>query len=155
MYGQPPQGQWAPPAAAPRPMNWDMISFLFRALGFILIAIGVLIIVAVGQFPGSCYTTTSTCGSLSSANISGMANAYITGEVLMALGALLLGLGAGIKLHWVLRAPADGSSDKMAWILVERVFNYAVLAASLVVLWWTLQEFATLATLIATLARAG
>ena len=100
-------------------MNWDMISFVFRALGFILIAVGVLLIVAIGQFPGSCYSTTSNCGQLSSSNISGMANAYIAGEVLMALGALLLGFGAGIKLHWVLKPPMDGSSEKMAWVIVE------------------------------------
>ncbi|HTT25813.1 MAG TPA: hypothetical protein VMH90_02465 [Thermoplasmata archaeon] len=129
-------------------MNWDMISFVFRALGFILIAVGVLLIAVVGQFPGSCYSTTSTCGSLSSSNISGMANAYMAGEVLMVLGALFLGLGAGIKLHWVLRAPADGSSDRMAWVLMERVFNYGIIAIALIVLWWTLTEVPILASFL-------
>jgi hypothetical protein len=129
-------------------MNWDMISFLFRALGFILIAVGALVLVVAGQFSGSCYATTSTCTSVASTTISGLANAYIAGEAVIILGALLLGLGAGIKLHWVLRAPSGGSSEQFAWVLMERIFNYAVLAVSLVILTWTVWTMPILWALI-------
>jgi len=131
---QPAPTTWAP-AAAPRAMNWDLFAFLFRFLGFLLIAVGVLVFVATVSSPANCFNTGSNCGPTGSNFPAAAANGYLWGQLLVAVGALLLGLGAGIKLHWVLRPPADGAPDKMVWVMVERLVNYALIGGAIILLW--------------------
>ena len=136
--GPPPAGYGSPMAYNPapaRPMNWDMISFGLRFIGFLLLAVGAIVVAAFGSVPGSCFQSGSTCTATSS-TVQGIANSILFGRVFFALGALLLGMGAGVKLHWVLRMPADAKVEQLSWVILERFFNYAVLGFSILILWW-------------------
>lgn len=144
--GSAPPNAWNPApvmVAAPRPMNWDAFAFVFRFVGFLLAGIGAILAAAWASVPGGCYTTGATCGATSSF-IQGAANALLAGWVLLALGALLIGLGAGVKLHWVLRPPTEeGHPERWGWLLVERVMNYAFIAGAVVIFWLVLKHFGT------------
>ncbi len=138
--GAAPAPAWSP-AASPmpaRPMNWDFWSFLIRFFGFALIFLGALLVVLLST-PSSGYigASSSTLTSISQSYLNGV----LAGRLLLALGAFFLGIGAGIKLHWVLKAPAPGESDRMAWVALERFFNYALLALSLLILIWVFHYY--------------
>lgn len=157
-YAQPPQGyappaqQWTPaPMAAPRPTNWDGIAFLLRMVGFLLLAVGALVAVASASPPGSCYSSGGCSGWAS-----GAANGILVGKILFGLGALVVGLGAGIKLHWVLKTPADASTADhvMGWVLTERVMNYLIIGVSVALLYLVLASI-SLPTLSAATTSSG
>lgn len=135
----PPPG-WVPPSAAPmhRPMNWDMISFVTRLVGFTLIFVGALVATAFGSINGGDFTCTSA--SCVQNFEEAIANSLLAGRVLIALGAFALGAGAGLKLHFALRAPTSGKVEDLSWTIVERLFNYAVLGLSILLLWWVFAQ---------------
>ena len=143
--GSAPPAAWNPnpmPAAS-RPMNWEMISFGVRAIGFILIALGALIVVATVSVPGSCFSTGQTCTTNPATYFQGAANGLMWGKMIVVIGALLLGLGAGIKLHWVLRAPVNAQrGEEWAWVIVERFFNYGIVVVSIFLIVGVLNGFA-------------
>ena len=114
-----------------RPMNWDMISFALRAIGVLLLALGAILIVATVSVPGSCFSSGQTCTTNPATYLQGAANGLMWGKIIFLVGALLLGMGAGVKLHWVLRPPTTGHAEDMAWTIVERFFNYALVAISI------------------------
>ena len=134
MSAAPPQGyptapppappMWVPmPAAAPRRDMMPMLALWFRLIGFVVLFVGVLVAIVAVSTPGSFYTnpcTTVSCGQNMAA---GFANGVIAAKLLFAIGLFMVGAGAGLKLHWGLRAPATGHSDEQAWILADRRFN--------------------------------
>jgi uncharacterized membrane protein SpoIIM required for sporulation len=124
---------------APRPMNWDAMTFIFRMIGFLLLVVGTIVIVAFVEPSGSCFnfTTTPTC-TINSSYAQGAANAIITGKILFALGAFFLGAGAGMKLHWALRYPVSGNPEETKWARRERMWNYLMIALSILLLAWVM-----------------
>ncbi len=119
-------------------MNWDMWAFLLRFIGFLLIAVGAIVDVAAGTPGGSLYNSPSA--STYNNAVQGWANGVLAARLLVALGALALGTGAGIKLRFVLRAPVGAASEQFAWVLIERLVNYVILGFSIVVLLWLLMQ---------------
>jgi hypothetical protein len=132
--------------------DMDMVSFLLRMLGFVLIFAGAAVAAAFGSPSGGCFGTISSSTALGCEQ--GIANAVITGRILLAIGAFLLGAGAGLKLRFVLKRPTDGGAEAMAWVMVERVFNYAVLAAAILLLWWAVSTV-SLSSLVSIAGTGG
>jgi hypothetical protein len=113
-------------------MDWDKISFFSRFIGFTLIFVGALVAAAFASVNGGVYTCSSA--SCFQNFVEGAANAILTGRVLMAIGAFLLGAGAGLKIHFNLKAPANPTPETMRWVIWERFFNYGLLAISIAIL---------------------
>jgi Na+-transporting NADH:ubiquinone oxidoreductase subunit NqrD len=108
-----------------------LMAFLLRILGFVLVFVGVLVAVVFVSIPGGLYTNPSGYGS---SFLEGVANGALAGRILIALGLFLLAAGAGTKLHWSLRYPAQGSPDEIAWAKADRQWNGFVFALCLVLL---------------------
>lgn len=139
-YGAPPANWTPPPAAAPmpaRPMNWDMISFLLRFVGFALIFLGALLAIVLSTPSGSLYGSSFSASNYSNF-LQSYANGVLVGRLLASLGAFALGMGAGIKLRYLDRLPQGASSEQFVWILIDRIINYVVLAGAILILVWLL-----------------
>jgi hypothetical protein len=146
-YSPPPQG-WSPPVAyaappaAPRaPMNFDSLAFLLRMVGFIAIFAGAVVAAAFGSPSGSCFFGTA---STAQSCVQGVANAVLTARIFLAVGAFLLGAGAGLKLHFVLKRPSDPSPEAFGWVLFDRLVNYGLILVAIVLLWWVVDQAALL-----------
>ncbi|HZY91147.1 MAG TPA: hypothetical protein VFG07_00015 [Thermoplasmata archaeon] len=118
---------------ASRPIPWSMLIFLSRILGFVLLFIGTILVVAGASIWGGCIVQTgaSPCGA---AWLSGVLNYIVVGKILWAIGLLGLGGGAGMKLHWSLQMPSTRSADELSFIARERWANYAVLLLSVLLM---------------------
>ncbi len=131
----PPPPVWAPSGGpwlpAARHDVWGLISLGARAVGYLLVFIGAIAIVAAVSVPGTCYTDAASCG------VSWLSNAAtwtIVGKILAVLGLAFLGFGAAVKLHFGLRLPASGNPDEIRFIAAERRVNGAIFVASFVLL---------------------
>jgi hypothetical protein len=112
------------------------VSFLFRVLGFTLLFVAALVVVSFAYPSGACFPSAgsmSSCGG-GSAYETGAANAILAGHILFALGAFLLGLGAGIKIHYSLQATPNASKDETRWNIADRWFNGLVFLVSVWIL---------------------
>lgn len=117
-----------------------MLTFLLRILGFSLLFVGALIAVAWGYPGGGCFPSPSsnpTCGPGSNF-VTGAANALLAGHVLFALGAFLLGAGAGMKIHYSLQAPTSGQKEDYRFVIADRWFNGLILLLAVWILWMLL-----------------
>lgn len=134
MSTAPPQGyqtapppappMWVPmPAAQPRRDLMPMLAMWLRLIGFLVVFVGVLVAVVAVSTPGSHFTNPCSTSTACTNEVAGYANGVIAAKVLFLIGLLMVGGGAGIKLHWGLRAPAPGHSDEQAWVLADRRFN--------------------------------
>ena len=114
------------------------VSFLFRVLGFTLLFVAALIAVTWGYPGGSCFpssgTGTTPCTPAGSAYVTGAANAILTGHILFAIGAFMLGIGAGIKIHFGLQSKAGADREENRWIIADRLFNGLVFLVSVWIL---------------------
>jgi hypothetical protein len=132
---QPPPPMWAPAGGSYLPNMrhdpWGMISFASRAVGFLLLFISAIVLVAVVSIPGSCYTPPGSCGTTWLANA---ATATVIAKILAVLGLAALGFGAAVKLHYGLKATSTSSADEGRIIASERRVEGALFIASIVLL---------------------
>jgi hypothetical protein len=145
--GPPPQyGAPAPtPAQAPPPMwapaggsylpnmrrdPWGMISFASRAIGFLLLFVAAVVLVAAVSIPGSCFPAGSNCTSW----LSGAATATLIAKLLAVLGLGALGFGAAVKLHYGLKPSGSATPDEARLLASERRLNGALFIVSLILL---------------------
>jgi hypothetical protein len=134
--------QWMSPAPT-TPMHAmralaPSVSFLLRVLGFTLLFIAALIVVAFAIPGGACFPaagSNSSCGAGSSFE-TGAANAILAGHILFVLGVFLLGLGAGIKIHFSLQSSPSSQPEENRFLIADRWFNGLVFLLSVVVLFW-------------------
>ena len=148
MAGMPPPP--APPAPVPNPPQWmsqapttpmhamrtlmPPMSFLFRVLGFTLLFVAALVVVAFAYPGGGCFSATaSSCGAGSSYQ-TGAANAVLAGNILFTIGLFLLGLGAGMKLHYGLQSSPTGNAEDNAFIIADRRLNGLIFTVSVALL---------------------
>ncbi|MCI4363085.1 MAG: hypothetical protein L3K13_02100 [Thermoplasmata archaeon] len=145
----PPAPGWNPPpgqAAQQSPMQMmhrfetsGMGANILRLLGFVLFVVGALVIVVGTTQPASCYVTTpSTTCPVNFLN--GAYTATLIGKTLAVLGASLLIMGAGFRMHWGLKPTAETKSDEFAYIIADRRFNgWLIIILVLVILLLMLQ----------------
>jgi hypothetical protein len=110
---------------------WGMISFASRAIGFLLLFIAAIVLVAAVSVPGSCYTTPASCGA---SWLSNAATATLIAKLIAVLGLAALGFGAAVKLHYGLKGSSAASPEESRVIASERRVNGALFIASLVLL---------------------
>lgn len=91
----------APPA---RPMNWDMMGFLAKGVGLLLVFVGTLIGV-IGLNP----TTNPVTSTIE--------NSILATRILWTLGLAAIAAGAGIKLRYVAVTPATDLADGQSRVL--------------------------------------
>jgi hypothetical protein len=132
---QPPPPMWAPAGGSYLPSMrhdpWGMISFASRAIGFLLLFIAAIVLVAAVSIPGSCYTTPTSCGATW---LSNAATAALIAKILAVIGLAALGFGAAVKLHYGLKPTAATSADEGRIIASERRVEGALFITSLVLL---------------------
>jgi hypothetical protein len=132
---QPPPPMWAPAGGSYLPNMrrdpWGMISFGSRAVGFLLLFIAAVVLVAVVSIPGSCYNPVGSCGA---SWISGALTATVVAKILAVLGLAAIGFGAAVKLHYGLKPSGASSPDEGRVLASERRFNGALFIASVVLL---------------------
>ena len=130
----PPTHTWSalPPAhRGPTIELWPFLGFWLRAGGFVFLFLGTLIAI-VGATPGGgCVTSPGSCGT----GFLGQAfNSILAAKILWVLGLGALGAGAGIRLHWGIRMPANATADEVAWLLGARRANWVLLVISILLL---------------------
>jgi hypothetical protein len=127
---------WAPAGGSYLPNMrrdpWGMISFSSRAVGFLLLFIAAVVLVAVVSIPGSCYSTPGSCTT--TGWLAGAATATVVAKILAVLGLAALGFGAAVKLHYGLKPSGASSPDEGRVLASERRFNGALFIASVVLL---------------------
>lgn len=134
----PPPPVWAP-AGGPYLPNlrhdpWGLVSFASRAIGFLLIFISALVIVAVVSYPGGCYVTgtpPSNCGLTWAANA---ATGTLIAKLIAVIGLAALGFGAAVKLHYGLKTSSATTADEGRVLASERRANGALFIASIVLM---------------------
>jgi hypothetical protein len=132
---QPPPPMWAPAGGSYLPNMrhdpWGMISFASRAIGFLLLFIAAIVLVAAVSVPGSCYTTPTSCGT---SWLSNAATATLIAKLIAVLGLAALGFGAAVKLHYGLKSGSGTSADEGRVLASERRNNSALFIASIALL---------------------
>lgn len=120
----PPPGFPAPPGSSAPPM-WlpvspsqqgrgpmmNMLGMWAGIIGFLLVFVGVLVVVAVGNVPSDCIAAPPASSCPTSAQ--NALTALTVGEILLALGLFGIGARAGIKLEWGSALPASATSDEV------------------------------------------
>jgi hypothetical protein len=121
------------PAPPKRPMVdlFGFLGFWMRAIGFLLLFIGTLIVVAGASEGGGCVTSAGSCGSGFAGQV---LNAILVAKLLWVLGLGSLGAGAGIRLHWDLKLPVNPTTDETNWLLAARRQNWWLLVLSILLL---------------------
>jgi hypothetical protein len=113
---------------------WGLISFISRAVGFLLVFVSALVMVAAVSYPGGCYNgflPGSACGTTWQANAAG---AILLAKLLVVLGLGAIGFGAAVKLHYGLRASNATSADDGRWMASERRANMGLFIMSIVLM---------------------
>jgi hypothetical protein len=132
---QPPPPMWAPAGGSYLPNMrhdpWGMISFASRAIGFLLLFVAAIVLVAAVSIPGSCYTTPASCGATW---LSNAATATLIAKLIAVIGLTGLGFGAAVKLHYGLRASSATTADESRVLASERRVNGALFIASVALL---------------------
>ena len=132
---QPPPPMWAPVGGSYLPNMrrdpWGIISFGSRAVGFLLLFIAAVVLVAAVSIPGSCYTAPASCGTTW---LSNAATATVIAKILAVLGLAALGFGAAVKIHYGLKPSGATTPDEGRLLASERRFNGALFIASVVLL---------------------
>ena len=115
-----------------------MMSLILRLLGFTLIFVAALIAVSFTYPGGGCFQGTTPSCAAGSTFVTGAASAILAGHVIMALGAFLLGIGAGMKIHYGLQAPTSGQKEDYRFVIADRWFNGLVVLVAIWILWTSL-----------------
>jgi hypothetical protein len=126
---------WAPAGGSYLPNMrrdpWGMISFTSRAVGFLLLFVAAIVLVAAVSIPGSCYTTPSSCGTTW---LSNAATATLIAKLFAVIGLTGIGFGAAVKLHYGLKPSGSTTPDEGRILASERRLNGALFIASIVLL---------------------
>jgi hypothetical protein len=109
---------------------WPILGFWTRAIGFLLLFLGTLIVV-IGATPGGgCVTTPSSCSGFAAQAL----NSILAAKILWVLGLGSLGVGAAVRLHWGLRMPENPRPDEVNFIMADRRTNALLFVLCLVLL---------------------
>jgi hypothetical protein len=121
---------------------WPLLGFWARAVGFLLLFLGTLIVVSFASPGGGCVTTPSSCSGFAAQAL----NAVLAGKILWVLGLGALGAGAAIRLHWGLRMPENPRPDEVNFVLADRRANglLFILSMALLLLLYFQSSFLTL-----------
>jgi hypothetical protein len=129
---------WAPVGGSYLPNMrhdpWGMISFASRAIGFLLVFVAAIVMVAAVSYPGSCITGAAPTTSCTVTWASNAATAILVAKLLAVLGLAALGFGAAVKLHYGLKATSATSADEGRMMASERRVEGALFIASIVLL---------------------
>ncbi|HEV8049708.1 MAG TPA: hypothetical protein VGP88_03845 [Thermoplasmata archaeon] len=141
----PPPPMWTPMGVPQRRMMidpWPLLGFWARAVGFLLLFLGTLIVVSFASPGGGCVTTPSSCSGFAAQAL----NAVLAGKILWVLGLGALGAGAAIRLHWGLRMPENPRPDEVNFVLADRRANglLFILSMALLLLLYFQSSFLTL-----------
>lgn len=119
-----------PQAAAPggHPVNYGMISWIAKFLGFILLFIGTLIVILGVEPSGNCFTSTACANT---GWVGGAANYLVAGKLLWAIGLFFLGCGAGLKLHFKLGWTQGMNAEEVRFVTWDRAANYAIIIVAI------------------------
>jgi hypothetical protein len=109
---------------------WPLLGFWTRVVGFFLLFIGAIVIVAGASPTGNSCSSASACTSFAMQ----AANSIFAARVLWILGLGALGAGSAIRLHWGLRMPENPKPDEVTWILADRRANGLIFLASIVMM---------------------
>ena len=110
---------------------WSFLAFWMRAIGFLLVFLGTLIAVVATTPGGGCFTSPGSCGT---GFLGQAANGAYAAKLLWVLGLGAIGAGAGIRLHWGLRASRDQSPEELQLVAASRRANWIVIVLSIVLL---------------------
>ena len=141
-----PPPAWIPIAAQPGPRMdiWGTIANWGRMIGFVLLFVGTLVVVAWGTVNGGCFgASPNNCGPTSSF-AQGQHNAIWVADFLWTFGLAAIGAASGIKLHFSLKAPSSGRPEEFRWVMGERVLNFTLFLGSAVLLFWLYLSYASL-----------
>ncbi|MCI4367652.1 MAG: hypothetical protein L3K08_07870, partial [Thermoplasmata archaeon] len=111
---------------------WNTLAVLALMIGFALVFIGTVVVVAWGTPMGSCGAVPPTCNV--SDFRSGLFNALWAGKMLWALGLAGIGAGAGIKLHWGPKVARGSPAEEYNFVSAERRRYTLLFVISLVLL---------------------
>jgi hypothetical protein len=126
---------------------WPLLGFWMRAIGFLLIFAGTLVVVLGASPGGGCYTSAGSCGT---GFLGQVANSIWAAKILWVLGLGALGAGAAIRLHWNLQWPDNATPEHVTWLLADRRFNAILFLVSIVLLLILLLTFGVPTGLIPT-----
>jgi hypothetical protein len=109
-----------------RPINWDFLAFLAKAIGLLLVFVGSIVGV-VGLNPST------------SPNINTIDGAILVTRLLWTLGLAAVATGAGIKLRFVIGMPMGELQDGPSRVLRGAQWrNTLTFLVALVLLLWIL-----------------
>jgi len=128
MWASPPGPSYLPNL---RHDPWGIISFGARAVGFLLLFVSALVIIAGVSIPASCY---SAAGSCTGTTWAGLVNALLVGRIIAAIGLASLGFGAAVKLHYGLRTTNATTGEEARVVASERQVEGALFVASVILL---------------------
>jgi len=138
-----------PPMMHPRRDMGSMmtnLTLIFRLLGFILLFVGTLVVVAYSVPGGACFTPppnngTPACATGTTWN-QGEWTGVMAARILWTIGLFFIGLGAGMKIHFNLQAPQNGTPELYQFVAKERFYNGLMLMLTIflmfVLLMWPL-----------------
>ncbi|HZY69361.1 MAG TPA: hypothetical protein VFF67_00060 [Thermoplasmata archaeon] len=113
----PPPPVWMPVASSATPMNyWPLLAFWGRAIGFILLFLGALILAVFENSPPN------------------LANAIVTSNIMWVLGLAMIGGGAGVNLHWNLQRPRGAGPEEAQALVWDRRLNGLLFIVSTILL---------------------
>lgn len=127
--------------AGPRRDIWGLATFWLRMIGFLLLFLGTIVVVALGTFNGGCINTTA-CGPTSTF-AQARANAIWAAAFLWTFGLAAIGAGSAVKLHFTLKQPTSGRPEEYRWVLGDRLANYAVFGLTIALLFLLLEVYIT------------
>jgi hypothetical protein len=116
-----------PPAPA---IPWSLVISGLRAIGFLLLVAGSLIVVAFAVPPGSCAPSAMpTCTGFPSQAY----NAVLAGRVLWVLGLAAIGGASGIRMNRVWGRSDSVTPGDAAWLSSQRA-NLVIIVLTIVLL---------------------
>ena len=110
---------------------WSFLGFWLRAIGFLLLFLGTLVVVVAATPGGGCFTSLGSCGT---GFLGQAANGVYAAKLLWVLGLGGIGAGAGIRLHWGLRSSRDQAPEELQLIAASRKANWTAVILSIVLL---------------------
>lgn len=113
------------------------LSRLLKMGGLAFVVVGLLVVVAGANVPGSC--TTSNCSSVQGGTnwVGGALWAIMIGEIFLVLGFAGVATGAMMKIR-ADTYPASGRREELDFVLADRRWNGQLIVVSLLLLFATL-----------------
>jgi hypothetical protein len=115
----------------------DMLSRLAKVIGLALVFVGVLLVVAGGSVPGSCFTTGTNCSASGTNFPSQLANVLLVGKLLFVIGLAAFMTGAFVKMRG-LQNPPSGKREDLDYVIADRRFNGLLIIVCLLLMAFTL-----------------